>query len=97
MLYKAGDTVIIKPDLNLDDEYFMSDNEEYCYATSEMIAHAGEVVTITEADYYGYRISECDSEDDNWLWTDEMLLCPAEDSSVPIASFFDFAGGGNRG
>ena len=98
MLYRVGDKVVIKTDLDTDKEYYMCNNEEYCYVTEEMLVHAGKIVTITGVDYYGYEIAECNDEHNTWLWTDEMLLSSeeAEAPAVPVVSFFDFAGGDNR-
>ncbi|MGN0655230.1 MAG: hypothetical protein ACI4KR_00410 [Ruminiclostridium sp.] len=98
MLYKAGDKVLVKPDLNLEDEYYMSDKSEYDYVSEEMLEYAGKVVTISEAYDFGYHIEElADDDDDEWIWTDEMFAGLAEDPAVSLMSFYDFAGGDNRG
>lgn len=98
MLYKVGDKVVIKTDLNTDEDYYMSDSEEYCYVTEEMLKFTGRIATITDATPYGYHIAECDDEDSSWLWTDEMFLSleEVETPVVSVVSFFDFAGGDNR-
>ena len=98
MLYKVGDKVVIKTDLNTYEDYYMSDSEECCYVTEEMLEFTGRIATITGTTPYGYHIAECDDEDNSWLWTDEMLLSleEVETPAVPVVSFFDFAGGGDN-
>ena len=74
--YSVGDRVVVRPDLNLDDDYRMffwdgtPDKEDTNCAVSEMVRRAGQVVTIERAECGShYRI-----EEDTWNWTDEMFL-----------------------
>jgi len=71
MRYKIGDKVMIKKDLHEGHDYEV-------FATEEMEAYAGQVVTIdyVDADNKVYEIKE----DDEWYWTEDMF----EDNSKTI-------------
>lgn len=69
MLYKVGDRVRVRYDLNSYDSYHMVDDPNECNdAVEEMVRLAGEVVTISEQRHGQYRIAEC-----GFNWTDEMF------------------------
>lgn len=74
--YSVGDRVVVRPDLNLDEDYCMflpdgtpNEDSSNC-AVSDMVRLAGQVVTISRAQSgYHYLVEEC-----SWNWTDEMFL-----------------------
>ena len=74
--YSVGDRVVVRPDLNLDDDYSMffpdgtpNEDDSNC-AVSDMVRLAGKVVTIERAKCGShYRV-----EESTWNWTDEMFL-----------------------
>lgn len=74
--YSVGDRVVVRPDLNLDDDYCMffedgtPDKDDCNCAVSDMVRLAGQVVTIESArSGYHYLVEEC-----SWNWTDAMFL-----------------------
>ena len=74
--YSVGDRVIVRPDLNLDDDYCMffwdgtRNEEDSNCAVSDMVRLAGSVVTIERAEYGSHYLVE----ESTWNWTDEMFL-----------------------
>ncbi len=70
MLYKKGDRVVVRPDLNGNDTYHMSDQDMWNVATEEMVALAGRVVTISHVG----RQYEVEEDPCGWDWTDEMFI-----------------------
>ena len=64
MKYKVGDKVKVKEDLEMDEQY----GEEY--TTPEMVALGGEEGVIMHKGRVGYNL---DIDDEEWVWTDEML------------------------
>lgn len=80
MLYKVGDRVRVRHDLKTRVTYNMAGSDVCDTATRDMIALAGQVVTI-KACGYKYRIAEC-----GWNWTDEMFDGLADDG---VAFEFD--------
>ena len=69
MLYQVGDMVIVRSDLNTDDAYYMADRYDYWWASGEMVAAGGTVVTITDANNSRYLVEGFD----NKYWTDDMF------------------------
>ena len=74
--YSVGDRVVVRPDLNLDDDYCMffpdgtPDEDDSNCAVSDMVRLAGQVVTIRRAQSgHHYLVEEC-----SWNWTDAMFL-----------------------
>lgn len=68
-LYKKGDLVLVREDLQEDERYAMSNGERDC-ATLHMTTFRGRIVTIANVQDYGYRIEE---DNGQWNWTDEMF------------------------
>lgn len=78
LLYKVGDKVMVRKDIQEDDHCHMvscteSPGYRGMYVNSEMAAKAGKIVTIRdivkdENCGYKYIINE-----DYWSWTDEMF------------------------
>lgn len=65
MLYKVGDRVIIRQDLNILDNY------DGYYIFPPMKEYCGRTATIAEVNQFAkaYRIRGC-----KWRWTDSMIL-----------------------
>ena len=78
LLYKIGDKVMVRKDLQEDDRCHMvscteSPGYHGMYVNSDMAAKAGKIVTIKDIIKnpkcgYNYIIKE-----DGWSWTDEMF------------------------
>lgn len=78
LLYKVGDKVMVRKDIQEDDHCHMvscaeSPGYRGMYVNSEMAAKAGKIVTIEDIIEdmncgYKYKIKE-----DGWSWTDEMF------------------------
>lgn len=78
LLYKVGDKVMVRKDIQEDDYCHMvscteSPGYEGMYVNSDMEAKAGKIVTIEDIIEdmncgYKYRI-----KGDPWSWTDEMF------------------------
>ena len=78
LLYKVGDKVMVRKDIQKDDHCHMvscteSPGYRGMYVNSEMAAKAGKIVTIE------YIIEDMDCgykyiiKEDPWSWTDEMF------------------------
>lgn len=72
-LYKPGDAVRVRKDLDMNRKYYMKSGpnagEEGDYVCEEMMAMRGKLVHIDHTSSFGsYKIKEC-----NWLWDDEMF------------------------
>ena len=74
MLYRKGDKVKVREDILDDVAYFMLNEDgtmvasEYYYATDEMCALRGEILTISEVSKDGYSLKES-----GYIWTDDMF------------------------
>jgi hypothetical protein len=75
LMYKPGDKVMVRPDLNCREVYRMRSgryNGEYTYnAIDQMVDQAGEVFTIKgpRDGERGYTLNEI-----GYGWTDEMFI-----------------------
>lgn len=90
MLYKEGDKVLVRADLE-DKCYYMSDKADYWWACGDMFAQAGKVVTITAATKCYYNIAEDEGVS---YWSDEMFSGLAADLvpvSVPVNRVNDYS------
>lgn len=94
MLYNVGDKVLVIEDLREDRIYAMEDGTHSVGVVEEMMRFAGTTVTIGEATDRYYFLEE---DVEKYWWTDEMFEGLAEDLAAPTISFYDFAGGDNRG
>ena len=72
MSYSVGDRVIVRADLNQDTGYWMHDESDYWYATANMLANAGKVVTISECREGCCYFVEGGNDKEDW-YTDEMF------------------------
>jgi hypothetical protein len=65
---KVGDRVVIKPDLSVDDNY-------PCGVTDEMVALAGQVVTVSEiiSTEANYQIVKIEEDEYGFSWSTPML------------------------
>lgn len=78
LLYKVGDKVMVRKDIQEDDHCHMvscteSPGYRGMYVNSEMAAKAGKFVTIEnifEDANCGYKYA---IKEDGWSWTDEMF------------------------
>ena len=78
LLYKVGDKVMVRKDIQEHDHCHMvscteSPGYRGIYVNSEMADRAGEIVTIraiAEDGNCGYKYI---IEEDGWSWTDEMF------------------------
>lgn len=91
-LYKPGDKVIVRQDLNEGTAYYMSmpNDRIGTYAVDEMLEFAGRTVTIVEMNSFDrYHIAE---DDQIWNWADGMFIClEPEDEYIDPADFSDVA------
>lgn len=69
-LYNVGDKVIVREDLQEDEDYKMDNGSSDC-ATLHMTTFRGRVVTISKSTEFGYEIFE---DNERWNWTDEMFV-----------------------
>lgn len=75
LMYKPGDKVMVRPDLNCNEVYRMRSgifNGDHTYnAVDQMVDHAGEVFTIQgpRDGGWGYSLTEI-----GYGWTDEMFV-----------------------
>lgn len=77
--YKAGDKVIVRKDLVVDDKYGIDSMGAMCRFVDDMKLLKGETVTIARVDVgipgdIRYHIKEDGGE---WSWTDDMFVGPA--------------------
>ena len=88
MLYKVGDVVVVRSDLQRETFYYMLPEEEYYnIATSEMVALAGMELPITDIVRGQYILGTNDGFD--FLWTDEMFSGLANDDMfIPEDEFW---------
>lgn len=67
---KVGDRVKVRPDLDIDKEYYMKDGIINHIVNEHMYELKGKIVTISKIRGSGYGIEE---DDEEWYWTDEMF------------------------
>ncbi|OME54080.1 hypothetical protein BSK59_15985 [Paenibacillus odorifer] len=72
--YQVGDKVVVRSDLQEDEQYSMINDSYTDIAVDEMVERAGKTVTIAaiepEAGHMSYSILE---DSGYWSWTDEMF------------------------
>lgn len=93
--YSEGDTVVVRPDIEYGNTYYMDDMFTHDIATESMCELAGTQVTIESVKHltegsYKYTIEE----DDCW-WTDDMFISEFdfEESDMPIENLLGIAHG----
>lgn len=75
LMYKPGDKVMVRPDLNCDHDYVMKSGPKIGESTyrvvPSMVYQAGKIFTIDRLNEggKGYRLKEFD-----FSWNDEMFL-----------------------
>lgn len=77
MNFKVGDKVRVRKDLKQGDNFSR-------YVNDDMEKLAGEVVTIKFVGSTSYKL-----EEDNWSWTDDMLLKRAVKKAPGSGIYFD--------
>ena len=93
MIYKKGDRVIVRPDLNTMVQYEdFNDPSVIDVATTEMCKLRGTMVTIRDA-YYDRGKYEVKEDDGAFWWVDGMFLDqreepePFDKSPMPLEQF----------
>lgn len=69
-LYKPGDIVAVRSDLEKFVKYYMDDDVQWNYVVESMLLLCGKEVTITRLSDGQYRIEE---DGGAWRWTDGMF------------------------
>ena len=91
-LYKPGDKVIVRQDLDEVTAYYMAtpDDKLGTYAVDEMLEFAGRTVTIFGMNPFDrYYIVE---DNQMWSWSDAMFICiEPEDEYIDPVDFSDIA------
>lgn len=88
MLYKVGDSVMIRPDLNTSTRYKMIGSDGINGVTEDMRDMAGTITVITNIVLGQYVV-----KGSAWRWTDEMFAYAIEDDFEPDNALDDFLSG----
>lgn len=89
MLYKVGDSVMIRPDLNTSTRYKMIGSDGINGVTEDMRDMAGTITVITAISSGQYVVNGS-----AWRWTDEMFVCAVNDEDIdPDIALNDFLAG----